>query len=189
MLLISLDLELNQKVNEQGITVPKIIQVGAVIGDPANGKIVDELDIKINPQELLIPEIVELTAITQAQVDAGTTCLDAYNQLKELKKKHNAHRMFLTWGAGDNDALKKEVPKEAGWVFGFRVLDSKTLAQSYCVANNITMQGGLEKSMTKFGLKFEGRAHDALVDARNTFKIYCFLIEHFKRNKNAIDIR
>lgn len=186
MNIISLDLELNQLKHENGVTVPKIIQIGAVIGNPANGEIVERIDIKVNPEEKLTQEIIELTGITQEQVDRGVTILEAYEQLKVFKKKHQAHRMLVTWGAGDSDAIRRELPHGINWVFGFRHIDVKTLAQSYCLINSITMKGGLEPSMKKFGLTFEGRPHDGLDDAYNTFKVYCWLLEKLKEKTKPI---
>lgn len=47
--------------------------------------------------------------------------------------------------------------------------------QTYAEANDIPMSGGLKKSLGKCGLSFKGKAHNALVDAYNTARIYNFL--------------
>ena len=37
---------------------------------------------------------------------------------------------------------------------------------------NKVFSGGLSTTMKRYGLKFQGRAHDAQIDAENTFRIY-----------------
>ena len=58
---------------------------------------------------------------------------------------------------------------------GFRVLDAKTLFQSLKLFENGGYAGGLKDAMKSLGLKFEGEAHRAITDARNTFAIWYYL--------------
>jgi inhibitor of KinA sporulation pathway (predicted exonuclease) len=45
--------------------------------------------------------------------------------------------------------------------------------------------GGLAKAMTKLGLAFQGRKHNALDDALNTFRIYRALLAEFRKPECA----
>ena len=157
-------------------------------------EIIDKFSIIINPAEPLGVcsngrTITELTGITQEQVDNGSYLSYAYEILKTMHIKHGSFINPITWGGGDSEHLKKELFKysdleESDWCFGRRWIDAKTLFVSWRLANNLPIQGGLAKSMTKLGLKFNGRKHDALADAENTFKIYRAMLSLLKGDTN-----
>jgi len=176
MKFISLDLEFNQP-------SCTLIQIGAVIFDPKSGEIADRFSRIIHTTERLAPYIIELTGISQDQVDNGMDLKQAYVELCLWKKKNKAHKQTVTWGTGDVRALKEQVTKryaktgdELVWEFGLRDYDAKTIFQSIMLAQGHTTKAGLGTAMQVLGLEFEGRAHDALVDAENTAKIFMFLI-------------
>jgi inhibitor of KinA sporulation pathway (predicted exonuclease) len=178
MKLLSLDLEMNQPSG-------KIIQVGAAVGDTDTNTVLETLSVMVNPYEQLNPYIIDLTAITQEQVDNGVTLRSAYDQLVELQKKHNCFMNPLTWGGGDSIELKNQLIADnpdqyIDWAFGRRWIDVKTVFITYQLANGGKMQGGLAKSMTKLGLAFKGKKHNALDDAVNTFRIYMALLRKLK---------
>lgn len=165
----TLDLEMNQPSRS-------IIQIGAVIGDIGTGAIIEQLDIKVNANETLNPNIIELTGLTQVQVDNGIPLVDAVAQLEGIIGSRKACKSPFVWGNGDLRTLKAQSQGEkAGLIQGiFREVDLKTLHQAISLAKGRSMRGGLEKSMESYGLKFVGRAHDALVDAKNTFYLACY---------------
>jgi inhibitor of KinA sporulation pathway (predicted exonuclease) len=70
---------------------------------------------------------------------------------------------------------------EGGWAFGRRWIDTKTVYVTRRLALGLPYQGGLARSMTKLGLAFEGRKHDALDDAINTWRMYYKLVEEIRR--------
>jgi len=173
--IISFDLELNQAASGA-----KIIEIGACVGNMGNKDIIDEYTAIVNPNEQLEERIIALTGITQAMVDGGTTLLNAYEGMIKMAIKHDCLRMPLTWGCGDLPDLKAELPEHATRYFGRRELDAKTLYQCYQIAKNDKVQSGLAKSMTKLGLNFKGTKHRATDDAKNTFLIFCALLDEFK---------
>ena len=63
------------------------------------------------------------------------------------------------------------------WLFGRRWLDVKTVYIAWCHARGKEGFGGLSSSMKKLKLKFEGRAHNAAIDAWNTFRMYRALLQ------------
>lgn len=174
MKILSFDLELNQ--DPSGA---KIIEIGACIGDVATGEILDSYSAFVNPQQALIPEIIALTSITQADVDAAGTIVDAYKGMVEMAVKHDCQRMPIVWGAGDGHALRAELPVEVAWSFGRRELDVKAVFQAYQMAKEAKIQAGLAKALTRFGLAFKGKKHRAIDDAINTFIIYHELLRKF----------
>ncbi len=173
MKLLSLDLEMNQPSGT-------IIQVGVAVGDIYTGEVVDWMSTYIKCNEQLNPEIIQLTGVTQENVNNGVSLLDAYSEVKRMHDKYNCFRNALTWGGGDTQELWKQLGQPKDWCLGRRWLDTKTVFQAYCTANDIKAQSGLAKSMTKLGLRFQGRKHDAKDDAVNTFRIYRELVLRMK---------
>lgn len=173
--LLSLDLEMNQPSG-------KIIQVGYCIGNLNTGEILKKVSLFRNPNEELSPFIKSLTGITQDEVDSGECLLDIYSQIKDDHKAFNCFRNCLTWGGGDSDYLRKELGlmNTDVFVFGRRWLDVKTLFVSRCFAKDERHQSGLGKALTRVGLKFEGRKHNAMDDAVNTFRMYRYLLSELK---------
>lgn len=175
----SLDLEMNQPSG-------RIIQIGAVVGNINTGKIVDRFRLYINPMEELSGFITSLTGIKQEDVDNGASLMDGYAQLVKFHKQNNSFINPVTWGGGDAEELKRQMHGIYGinstqdWPFGRRWIDVKTLYVTYRAANGRQLSGGLAKAMTKFGLCFDGRKHDAESDALNTFRFYCELLTFFR---------
>ena len=174
----SLDLEMNQPSG-------KIIQIGAVVGNFKTGEVLDKLSIIINPHEPINPYITNLTGITDDAIfDEGTDLLKGYELLSTMHQKCQAFINPITWGGGDSQELYKQLTQMFvidNWCFGRRWLDVKTLFIALRAGQDLPTQGGLAKSMTKFGLKFEGRKHNALDDAHNTFRFFCKLMQELKR--------
>jgi len=174
---ISLDIEFNQP-------TCTIIQIGAVIFNKNTGEIVDRFSKVIHTSERITPYIEELTGISQEQVDNGVDLKKAYIELCAFKKKHKTHKQTVTWGTGDVKALKEQVTKvyansgeELVWEFGLRDYDVKTIFQAMRLSKGERTKAGLGTAMEILGLKFEGRAHDALVDAENTATVFLHLLK------------
>jgi inhibitor of KinA sporulation pathway (predicted exonuclease) len=182
---LSLDLELNTpppKLRNGVDTPPPIIQVGAVIGNLETGKILHRFSEFVNPESTLYPEITKLTKIKQEDVDNAHTLDVVYWLLAQEHLRYDCFINCITWGGGDTEALRKEMKlpiEDERWKFGRRWIDAKTLYVSYRWANNKDMAGGLAKALTHLGLKFEGRRHNAVDDAYNTFEIYRCLLKFF----------
>jgi len=171
----ALDLELNQDL----ITGPKIIQIGAVVGNLKTGEILEKLSVFVNPNQPLTQEIIKLTKIRQEQVDNAGTLLEAYEKLKEIHQRHKAFVNLLVWGQGDVKALTSELGI-GNLCFGRREIDAKTLYVSWRLANNSFPNGGLSRAAANLGVKWLGVAHQAQWDAENTFNVYRKLIELLK---------
>jgi len=174
-LMVSLDLEMNQPSQ-------RIIQIGAVLGNVRTGEVLSRFDSKVNPYESLDLRIVLLTGIKQKDVDQAPGLSDAYGLLKSWLEPYAATRMLnpLTWGGGDSDTLREQLGLDGEtWLFGRRWIDAKTLFSAWRTARGQDGQGGLARSMTKLGLNFVGKKHNAQHDAENTFRIYRALLQRF----------
>lgn len=176
---ITIDLELNP-------VSKKIIQLGYVIGDLANGKIVKKGISYIDPGEPLqiIPEngihISDYTGISQLQIDTyGISLSHAYDIMCYDINAHNPTTTCVQWGdgsedsKGDHDAIRRELGMTWDqFIFRPRAWDVKSYYQIYRAFKRKSVAAGLGKAMESLGMEFEGRQHDALADAYNTFKIF-----------------
>lgn len=167
----------------------KLIQAGAAVYNAKTAELIDTLDIYVNPGESITPYITELTGITDQNVENAGDVIMAYESLKSLIKKHKCMKNPLVWGSGtrnDSSAIYDEyraemlvsnrIPDTDNFM-GFRVIDVKTVYQSVQLFENKKYAGGLLDSMKELGLTFEGDAHRALNDAKNTFKIWYHLMK------------
>lgn len=181
-LLVSLDLEMNQPSG-------RIIQIGACLGNVRTGELLSRFDVKVNPFETLDPRITALTGITQREVDAADSLPAAYRSLSAWLLPHADTRVLnpLTWGGGDSETLREQLNmQDERWLFGRRWIDVKTLYVAWRMVQGKDIQGGLAKAMTKLGLSFQGRKHNATDDAVNTFRMYCALLARFKESTPAV---
>jgi inhibitor of KinA sporulation pathway (predicted exonuclease) len=178
-IMVSLDLELNK----EGQQTTDIIQIGYCVFDCVTGTILDKGCLDVNSGKTLNPFIINLTGITQEQHDKGEPLAEAYSQLKAVCLRHNAMRM-ITWGMGDHETLKRQLNIEyPEWIFGRGYWDTKKIYQAYRMANQLTIQSGLSKSMSKVGLQFQGRKHNAEADSFNTMKMFIKMLELLKEKK------
>jgi inhibitor of KinA sporulation pathway (predicted exonuclease) len=156
----------------------KCIQIGAAAYDATTAECLGTFETYVNPGEPISEEIIALTGITDKDVENAPKISEAFDMLKAFHKKHKCFRNPLLWGSGvrnDSHSLWLESGSTEENFMGFRVIDAKTLYQSAMLFGNGEYAGGLEKSMNKLGLVFEGKAHTALTDAKNTFTIWYYL--------------
>jgi inhibitor of KinA sporulation pathway (predicted exonuclease) len=172
MKITCLDLEFNQPTG-------RIIQIGAVVGDTDNGNVLDRYRAYVDPKEPLQPYIIDLTGVTEEDIKTkGTDLSTAYKGLKALHIKHDSFMNPVTWGGGDSQTIFDQLSNDdkADWCFGRRWLDAKTLHVTKMISQGKVLSGGLSSAMKAYNLKFQGRKHDALVDAENTWHIYYHMI-------------
>ena len=175
-LVVSLDLEMNQPSG-------RIIQIGAVVGNVQTGEIVSRFDAKVNPLEVLDERIANLTGISADELVAAAPLAAAGEALEEWLKPFAEERALnpLTWGGGDTETLREQLARtDERWMFGRRWIDVKTLYAAWRMAQGKDISGGLAKAMTKLKLAFQGRKHNALDDALNTFRMYRALLAEFR---------
>lgn len=174
--LLAIDLELNQP---SGV----IIQIGYCVGDPVTGDVLLNGSFYINTDEKITEYITNLTGITQEDLESkGIDLIEAYYSLQEIQETYNCWMNPLVWGMGDSEAIKKQLKdhldfETEGFIFGRRSFDAKARFQANRLAEGKHIAGGLKTAMGKFGLKFEGRPHDAKWDALNTFRIFYYFLQ------------
>jgi len=168
----ALDLELNQPSN-------KIIEVGIAVGNADQGIFLKQ-NWYLDPEEPIDEYITELTGISDDTIQSNSV---PYIQMAaELQAILSEHKCFVNpvqWGAGDGQALRKElilrnIPFQ---FFGRRDIDVKTIYTYLSIAQGKKITGGLKSCMGRYKLPFEGTPHRAHIDAYNTLKFFFVLIE------------
>lgn len=186
---VVLDLEMNTEGPSNPTT--EIIQIGACIADCETKQIIDSFTVFVKPTMQPLSEyITGLTGITQQQVDDGVTLLEAYRALASWISLHKDERLnysVVTWGGGDAEYLKTQLDHyyagalgEIAWPFAKTHFDVKKIYQTYRMANGKTMPSGLAKSLTKMGLRFQGKIHNAQSDSENTAYMLFALLDKMK---------
>lgn len=179
MKIMSIDCEFNQPSK-------KTIEIGAAVYDVRSGDLIEKWQTFVNPNETLNPFITDLTTITDEQVTGENVpqILEAFLQLKALHQKWQCFMNPIVWGSGvrnDSLALYEESGIQEPNFMGYRVIDAKTIYQSYMMFQNKTIKGGLKKACETVGIGFEGTNHTALADAMNTFRIWYYLMRKFQK--------
>jgi len=185
-IVLALDLEMNQPSG-------KIIQIRYVIADLSSLRVFEKKRLYVNPQEPLgiIPEmnipISQYTGITEDHIKQhGMTLQEAYQIMCSDVLKYNPTRTVVQWGGGsvedgigstgDADYLRQQLGlKWTDYIFRQGAWDVKNQYQIYQAFNRKKVVAGVEKALKTMDLEFEGRPHDALDDAWNTFRIFTYL--------------
>ena len=189
--LLVLDFEWTADNRKRVEPISEITQFPSVLVklDGPRSRIIDEFNTYVKPtlNPILSQFATTLTGITQNMVDAAPTLPQALNMYLEWLKKHNlindqnervGHWYITTWSDADVMQLAKElkfkkccqIPK----LFD-RWIDLKVLYRRHYKTDRAR---GLQKCVERLGMTFDGRAHDGLVDSRNTAKIVLHM-HHF----------
>ena len=189
-LLVCIDLEMNNEPDlNNKLVVTDIIQIGACILDLKSNTIVDKFNkyVKLPDGKKVHPKIIQLTGITDETLyTEGTSLYLAYKELEFFMSKYDVLRDSVSWGGNDGKYLCSELKNKCSfnenYVFNTNsLIDVKKIYQMYCLKNGIKLKSGLGKSLTKVGLTFIGRQHDALDDAINAGRMLFFLCNNFKQ--------
>jgi inhibitor of KinA sporulation pathway (predicted exonuclease) len=154
------------------------------------GELLDTFEIYVDPKEPISEYITKLTGIKDSDVSGAPSILEAYESLRAFHKKHKCFKNALLWGAGisnDSQRIYEEAypTPELRDVYGnqnfmgLRTIDVKTVYQSIQIFYNKQIGGSLKSACEKVGIGFEGQEHTALVDAKNTFRLWFYLIKKF----------
>lgn len=171
MIRFALDLEMEQPCGT-------IIQIGAVKFDDLTGEILDRFNEYIKLDHSLSSYITSLTGIKNEDIVYGKTLREAFTNLNKFTEECHSLRAVV-WGSNDMLTLKTQLPPIT-WKYGRRVMDVKTLHQFIGPMLGLNDTGGLSKIMSKYGLHFEGKKHNALFDAENTAKLYMELKQYIR---------
>lgn len=152
-----------------------IIQIGIVELDLEALAPCRERCLYIRPQRCEIsPFCTELTGITPEIIRKhGRRFGEALNTI--IKEFGPGNKLCLTWGK-DRRAIERAC-LEAEVLNPFDFVD---LSSFYAAAQGAKRNVSIEDALKSYGLSFVGRAHDALVDARNTGEVYLEMLRRFR---------
>lgn len=162
----------------------ELIEIGAAVFKAHTGELIETFQVFVKTKDGSVsPYITELTGITSKDLENGVSPQDAYALLKDFHRKHRCFMNPIVWGSGtrnDSSTIHEQSGTDEMNFMGFRVIDAKTLWQSRQMILNGRVAGGLKTCCENLGIKFDGRAHRALDDAINTFKVWHKLSSYFK---------
>jgi len=182
---LALDLEMNQPSG-------RIIQIGWAIGTLDGDEPPRTDSVLVNPEEHLTEYIIKLTGIKDEDVQMAKYLPHAFEKLRAEFGDKDLFRVPITWGGGDQRALREQLAgyhyfggltaeQSHNWPLARSEWDIKKIWQFIRLANGEPIQGGLAKSMTKMGLRFDGRKHNAEDDAKNTLLVARHLFKLLKK--------
>ena len=167
----------------------RTIQIGAAAYHLPTGELLGTFETYVNPKELISEYITGITGITDADVGGAPDIREAFEDLRTFHKKHKCFKNPLVYGVGiSNDShhiYSEAYPLANNTVngpenfMGYRVIDVKGIFQSIQLYNNKTVKGGLKDTCQLIGIGFEGNEHTALSDAKNTFRLWYYLVKQF----------
>ncbi len=197
MRFISVDLEANQPTD-------KIIQIGAAAFDTDSKtpyKPVDTFNLYVDPEEeinwdynlrggLTLIELLGNNFKTNWEKSSVPKNV-AFESFWKWCKEANCGKKFVQWGRADMWELMKQ-SKDSGVFYPSRIqeINLKRLYQFFYQPGLKLNKspGGLEKACKEMGIDFEGRAHDALVDAINTGMISVSMYEVIRGYSDVLAI-
>lgn len=181
MRVVILDLELTQPSR-------KIIQIGAVVVNLKTRKIENQFNKIANPGELPCSHIEQLTGITSQMVIQAESFESVVAQFWGWVAEQRCSFQLGAWGSDvwklyqdscQVSVFPPSVPKN---------LDIKELAKLFRIPlASGKKSGGLLNTMTVFGLKFQGRQHDALDDAINTAWLLVYFAKQICLGSRVLD--
>jgi ERI1 exoribonuclease 2 len=182
------DLEMADKAfirkDDASTTIFEIIEIGAVLLDENNKQIAEYISY-VKPEYCrLSKKITKITGITEDKLENAPKVTEALKGLTDIVRDVNNTTLY-TWSDTDIITMKKEI-----FTKDIHNSDLDTLIKNFVdlqkefdTTIGLNKQSNLEKALNLIGIDFEGTAHDALVDAKNTAKIYTSLLDDAKVQK------
>lgn len=166
-------IDLEATCDDQG-SVPseemEIIEIGAVLLDPASWQIKEEFNAFVRPvrNPRLTPFCVQLTSITQPDVDRAAGFVEVIGQLQDWLCPFR----LTAWGSWGNYD-RRQIQQDADFHgIGFPI-DTQhfNLKDRFTKRLKLPRGPGLGKALDIAGLAFEGTHHRAIDDARNIARL------------------
>lgn len=176
---IVVDLEMNpiakQYKKERAICLNEIIEIGAVILDEDFQEIGSFMTyVKPEYNERIEPNIVRLTGITKELVSNAPLFEEAFEMFISFCSSIKDEVEICQWSDSDRHQIEKEMCLKG---YEMDTYEEKLMKcwvdfqKEFDQQLGLNRQVSLKDALTYAGLEFEGRRHDALVDARNTAEL------------------
>lgn len=148
----------------------EIIEIGAVLLDPASWRIREEFNAFVKPvrNPELTPFCTRLTSITQADADQASGFVDVVTWLQDWLQPFR----LTAWGSWGNYD-RRQIEQDAGFHgIGFPIAAPHfNLKDRFAKRLKLPRRPGLSKALDIAGLAFKGTHHRAIDDARNIARL------------------
>lgn len=156
----------------------EIIEIGAVMAQGADGKVISEFQSFIRPvrHAKLTAFCTQLTSIKQSDVDSAPTFAAAFAAFKNWLYAYEGYT-FGSWGDYDRKQLEQDCAfHREPYPIGASHVNLKML---FAQNQNLRKKPGLGDAMQLAKLKFAGTHHRGIDDARNIARLlpYCLGVE------------
>lgn len=155
-------------------SIPKhereIIEVGAVIYDTQSNEVTADFQRYVHPvrHAKLTEFCTQLTGIGQSQVDSAATFPVVFAEFSTWVQRF-PEIVFMHWGSYDRKALMADCQfHKIAYTLPETSIDFKKLFYNKM---NLGKRAGLNETLQKVGLSFEGKPHSALSDAKNMARL------------------
>lgn len=155
-------------------SIPKkereIIEIGALIYDRKFNKITGDFQSYVRPvrHATLTEFCSRLTGIDQIQVDKADTFPGVFYSFSSWAQQYG-DLLFMHWGSYDRKALIADCHfHKIEYTLPGTSIDFKKL---FYLEMNLGKRAGLNETLQKAGLQFEGKPHSAISDARNMARL------------------
>ena len=177
---IFIDLEMNNVAKEHKdfirVSRQETIEIGAVKLDD-KFEVVDEFKEYVKPQfnAIIEPKFVHLTGITTADVSGADVFAKV---LKRFIKWCGSDYKIYSWSDCDKNQLQNEIKAKELSEFdndeGLRYMYENWIDYQNEFKNELHLSHimSLSKAVDLSGMAFQGKAHDGLIDARNTALLF-----------------
>lgn len=160
----------------------EIIEVGIVALDLNELEIVGEASYYVRPRRWEIsPMCTEITGITEEDIRSARPLGEVLETLKERFQPRG--KPCYAWGEDISILAQKCSSIKLASPFG-RSLDLSRILQAAFAAKE---QMGLKAATEMLGIDFDGFAHGALPDARNTARVHASILRRLRREPDPID--
>lgn len=151
--------------------ISEIIEIGAVRLRGPELRVDGEYQAFIQPKQhpVLSDFCVELTSITQADVDAAPVFSEAWAAFRAWFEPDLDGLVMASWSVYDHVLFARQLQEQGLGDPPWENVDLKAeFAQLVFLRDGQRLRPSLSKALTRAGVPQSGRAHRAIVDARNT---------------------
>jgi inhibitor of KinA sporulation pathway (predicted exonuclease) len=172
----------------------EIIELPCVIVDTERAEIVTEFDAIVRPTEIanLTPFCTQLTGITQHAVDKSAPLAEALRVFDDFVRFNCPDGSFCVATDGPWDVAvmlagecsRKGIKPAPHWN---KFFDVRTEFMELYYPDDVGEPLPLADMLSSLGMKFEGRRHRGIDDARNIARVACAILRDDMQSRSATD--
>ncbi len=158
--------------------ISEIIEVGLCVVDLQLLQRVDRVSMMVKPERSEVsPFCSQLTSITPDMVRAAPPLAEVVRVLRD--RYRSADRLMASWGDYDRNQFTRNCcTYDIKYPFGPTHLNIKTL---FSAALGLPREVGVPAACRQVGLTMEGTHHRGGDDAWNIARLFCLLLQRFRR--------